>query len=233
MLGNRTLCIWNWNWGYANNYVFSPQEGSLALSKKQIQFSNQCQCILLLCHYFLTPDNWTQNVRYLYEFSTLKNETIVTCGRRLCPAFHTHSSRESYQKLSNCSPNVPIGMAYNAYSRIVVSSNLGSLICDTSQFIAFSADELPVAANAFSLKYFKHTTIYQNWDVHSKMLKISFYRFQIVVYHESNFVSSYWTPVESHLVYRNLYIHILLTLYALQCPNALIFETVFSLLEQM
>lgn len=155
---------------------------------------------------------------------TLKNETIVTCGRRLCPAFHTHSSRVSYQKFSNCSPNVPIGIAYSAYSRIVGSSNLGSLICDTSQFIAFSADALPVAANAFSLNYQTQTQKHfiSKIQFQQEVLKIRFYRFQQL----RVIKSSIFGQLESLFVYRNFYYTYALCRAIPNCIN--IWNGVFS-----
>lgn len=113
---------------------------------------------------------------FTFEERTLKNETSVTCGRRLWASFQLHSSRESCQKFNSCSPNAPTGIAYKIYSRnISVSSSLGSFECEINQFIACFAQPLPVAARAFSLECNKNETPVKRYSKLSQLQAINTY----------------------------------------------------------
>lgn len=105
--------------------------------------------------------------------ATLKNDTSVMWGVKLCAPFQPQISKDFSQKFCNCSKNSPVGHAYNIYSRGDVSSKRGSFTCARSQSEANCTPLFPVAANAFSLKTssLKISFIWQNCYIRPMLRK--------------------------------------------------------------
>lgn len=68
-----------------------------------------------------------------HKIVTLKKETNVMCGVKLCAPFQPQSAKDFSQNLCNFSKNGPVGHAYKIYSLGELSSSNGSFTCANNQ----------------------------------------------------------------------------------------------------